>query len=98
MKPRLAVAAAILAAAISFSAWAGEQTVVLDVQHADCALCGPIVKRSLERVRGVSSVAVSQPNEKAEIAATVLFDDAVTTVAALIAATTNAGYPAAVRR
>jgi copper chaperone CopZ len=89
----LIVAATVLLLLSPPSARASEQTIVLDVHHADCVLCGPIVKASLERVNGVKAVAVSQPNKMADVAATVQFDNAVTNVPALIAATTKAGYP-----
>ena len=94
MKHRLMLAAIALLMLAPFSAWAGEQTVVLNVHHASCALCPPIVKSALERVTGVKTVTVSQPNEMADVAAKVTFDDGVASVPTLIAATTNAGYPA----
>jgi mercuric ion binding protein len=71
------------------SAHAGEQRVTLAVDNMTCALCPPIVKKSLARVPGVATAEVS--GEKGT--ATVVFDDEKTTLAALIAATTNAGYP-----
>lgn len=74
-------------------AQAAERTVVLNVDNATCALCGPIVKMSLERVPGVMSVEIKEADEISGAVATVQFDDAVTTTDALIAATTNAGYP-----
>jgi periplasmic mercuric ion binding protein len=101
MKHRLdlaAVAATALLMLAPLSARAGEQTVVLDVHHADCVLCGPIVKASLARVNGVKAVAVSQPDAMADVTATVKFDDAATNVPNLIAATTKAGYPSAVKQ
>jgi len=58
-----------------------------------CAACPLTVKGSLEAVAGVSRVVVSY----AEKTAVVTFDDAKTTVPALIAATTNAGYPSSPR-
>ena len=42
------------------TAQAGEATVVLDVHHADCVLCGPIVKNTLDQVKGVTTVSVGQ--------------------------------------
>jgi mercuric ion binding protein len=74
-------------------AQAAEQTVTLKVANATCALCGPIVKGTLERVVGVKAVTVEDADEFSGAIATVSFDDEVTDVAALIAATTNAGYP-----
>ena len=74
---------------ISSAAFAGEKTVTLAVQHMDCAACPFTVKSSLQAVPGVAKAVVSF----ADKTAVVTFDDAKTAVPALIAATTNAGYP-----
>jgi periplasmic mercuric ion binding protein len=81
----------IFAAAIASvaSASATERTVTLAVDNMTCELCPPIVKKSLVRVPGVSNAEVSAEKHTA----TVVFDDQKTTVAALISATANAGYP-----
>jgi periplasmic mercuric ion binding protein len=79
---------------VPLAAQAAETTAVLDVHHAGCVLCGPIVKSTLEQVKGVKAVQVTQPNGDADVTATVTFDDAQTTTAALIRATTDHGYPA----
>ena len=76
---------------ISSAAFAGENTVTLAVQNMYCAACPFTVKSSLEAVPGVAKVVISY----ADKTAVVTFDDAKTTVPALIAATTNAGYPSA---
>ena len=78
-----------LAIVVPSSAFAAERTVTLAVNNMDCAACPHIVKASLQAVPGVKQAVVSF---KAKIA-TVTYDDAVTDVKALIAATTNAGYP-----
>ena len=75
------------------TAFGAERTVALAVQNMYCAACPLTVKGSLEAVAGVSRVVVSY----AEKTAVVTFDDAKTTVPALIAATTNAGYPSSPR-
>jgi mercuric ion binding protein len=98
VKPYLVFASVVALAAAPFSAWAAEQTVALSVRHADCALCAPIVKGTLEKVKGVKTVSVSQPNEMADVTAKVTFDNTATSVPMLIAATTKAGYPADVAR
>jgi periplasmic mercuric ion binding protein len=86
--------AAVLAFVLStLGAQAGDKTVVLNVSNANCELCAPIVKKSLARVAGVKAVDVKQVDQMADPVARVTFDDAVTNVSALIAATTNAGYP-----
>lgn len=84
----------LVALAISFSllggsAFAAERTVILAVENMTCATCGPVVKGSLKRVPGVREVTVSLKEQTA----TVTFDDAAASVAALVTATTNAGYP-----
>ncbi len=69
-------------------ALAAERTVTLAVDDMTCVTCGPVVKGSLKRVSGVNQVVVSLE----ERTATVTFDDAATSVPALVAATKNAGY------
>jgi mercuric ion binding protein len=82
-----------LSAALSAPAWAATQTVTLSVTGMTCAACPVTIKKALNKVEGVENVAVNL--EKKE--AVVTFDDAKTTVEALVEATTNAGYPSAVR-
>jgi mercuric ion binding protein len=92
---RISVTAAALAVALSlFAAQAAEKTVVLNVDNATCALCAPIVKKTLSRVKGVTAVQVAEATADASAVATVTFDDATADVPKLIAAATNAGYPA----
>ena len=91
---------AMLAAAlfaIPGVAVAADTSTVLTVHHAGCVLCGPIVKSTLERVKGVSAVQVSQADGNADVTATVEYDNALTTTDALIQATTDQGYPAEVK-
>lgn len=83
-----------LIAAIAALFWvsvaaAAEKTVTLTVENMTCPTCAPVVKKSLMRVEGITKVEVSRENHSA----TVTFDEAKTDVAALITATTNAGYP-----
>ncbi len=73
----------------SAAAIAAPKTVTLAVPGMYCATCPITVKGSLTAVPGVAKVAVSL----AKKTATVTFDDAKTAVPALIAATTNVGYP-----
>lgn len=98
MKRHLVAVAAVALIFGRVTAQAAEQTVALAVHHADCALCAPIVKGTLEKVKGVKTVSVSQPNGMADVTAKVTFDDSATNVPGLIAATTKAGYPADVAR
>jgi mercuric ion binding protein len=77
----------------SSAAFAGEKTVTLTVQNMYCSACPITVKSSLEAVPGVAKAVVSY----ADKTAVVTFDDAKTAVPALISATTNAGYPSALK-
>lgn len=83
--------ATVLAAvtAASPGVLAAPKTITLSVPGMDCPVCPLTIKKALSRVNGVGKVEVSF--EKRE--AVVTFDDATTTVDALIDATTNAGYP-----
>jgi mercuric ion binding protein len=87
------LAAALLGIGLqaSSTAIAAPKTVTLAVPGMYCATCPITVKGSLAAVPGVAKVEVSL----AKKTATVTFDDARTAVPALIAATTNAGYPSA---
>jgi periplasmic mercuric ion binding protein len=87
------LAAALLAAgaAASPAAFAAEKTITLAVQNMTCALCPRTVKASLEAVPGVSKVVVSAEDKTAAVT----YDDSKAGVAALVKATTNAGYPSA---
>ena len=92
---RLSVTAIAVAIALSpLAAYAGEKTVILNVDNASCELCAPIVKKSLSRVEGVKSVQITEANAESGAVATVTFDDTTADVPKLIAAATNAGYPA----
>ena len=82
----------VLSAALSAPVWAATQTVTLSVTGMTCAACPITIKKALNKVDGVENIEVSL--EKKE--ALVTFDDAKTTVEALLEATTNAGYPSAV--
>jgi mercuric ion binding protein len=77
----------------SSAAFAGEKTVTFAVQNMYCSACPITVKSSLEAVPGVGKVVVSYEDKTA----VVTFDDAKTAVTALISATTNAGYPSALK-
>lgn len=91
---RLRIPMLLLAATLAMSnaAIAAERTVTLKVDNMTCALCGPTVRKALERVPGVAKVSV---NTEKEIAV-VTYDDAKATTAALVKATTEAGYPSRV--
>ncbi|GAB4124161.1 MAG: hypothetical protein Kow00104_08590 [Rhodothalassiaceae bacterium] len=108
MKRRLILATALLA--IGGLGWLGAGTAptpaaeptprgqtadvqaVFAISNMTCALCPITVKKAMEGVAGVKSVAVDFDAKTA----TVVFDPAVTNADAIAAASTNAGYPAAV--
>jgi mercuric ion binding protein len=85
------LAGALLTAALftATDTLAAERTVTLAVDNMYCELCPGIVKKSLAKVDGVGQVAVSFEKKTA----IVTYDDKKATLAALTAATTNAGYP-----
>jgi len=80
--------AAVLALPLGVLA-ADPQTVVLDVQNMTCELCPITVKKALHKVPGVASTKI----DLAKKTATVKFDPERANVAAMVKATTNAGYP-----
>ena len=82
-------AAFAFATLASSNAFAAERTVTLAVKNMYCAACPHTVKASLQAVSGVRQAVVSYK----EKTAVVTYDDAKTDLTALIAATTNAGYP-----
>ncbi len=94
----LAAAFAVSLLAVPFAARAADTSVVLDVHHAGCVLCGPIVKSTLAHVNGVSAVRVSQPNGMSDVTATVTYNTSATSPAALIKAVTDQGYPAEIAK
>ena len=81
-----------LAALWTSGAVAAERTVTLAVENMSCASCPLIVRKSLERVAGVSRADVSLENKVAVVA----FDDAKADLPALTAATASAGFPSRV--
>ena len=89
MKRLIAFAALNVGLLVSGAAFAAEQTVTLAVANMSCATCPPTVRKALSAVPGVTKVVVSLEKKSA----VVTFDDQKTTVAALLAAPTNAGYP-----
>ncbi len=90
----LVILAALVLAAASLSFAGTPQTVVLDVQNMTCPVCPITVRKSLERVPGVMEAKIDLDNKTA----TVKFDPDKATAAALIRATTEAGYPSTVHK
>lgn len=75
-------------------AWAASKTTTLAVSNMTCATCPITVKHALTKVVGVSKAVVDFDKKQA----VVTFDDAKTNVAALVKATTDAGYPSTVQQ
>lgn len=69
------------------------QSATFAVENMTCALCPVTVKKAMEQVNGVQSVAI----DFAAKTATVAFDPSVTSIEAIAAASTDAGYPASVK-
>ena len=84
----------LLLAVVAAPAWAATPTVTLSVPGMTCAACPITVKKALNRVAGVENVTVAFEQREA----VVTFDDAKTSVPQLTTATTNAGYPATVKK
>ena len=85
----------LLVALSPFAALAATpQTTTLHVQNMTCELCPITVKKSLERLPGVSQVRI----DFAKKTATVTFDADQAQVSALVQATTDAGYPSTLRK
>lgn len=71
------------------SAFAAEQTIMLNVKGMSCASCPYQVQSALKRVDGVISATASLEKHNA----VVTYDDSKTDVAALTKATADAGFP-----
>lgn len=65
------------------------QTVTLNIENMTCAMCTFTIKKALQKVEGVQKVAVDYDAKTAGVT----FDSHKTNSAALIKATTDAGYP-----
>ncbi|MDD1494078.1 MULTISPECIES: mercury resistance system periplasmic binding protein MerP [Burkholderia] len=73
---------------------AASQTVTLDVRNMTCELCPITVRKSLEKVPGVSAVKVDFGRKTA----TVTYDPDKVRPDSLVHATADAGYPSTVRK
>ena len=91
MSKLLTCAALAFGLLVSSAALAAEKTITLAVKNMYCADCPLIVKKSLQAVPGVATVAVSFKDKTA----IVTYDDSKADVTALTNATTKAGYPSA---
>lgn len=89
MKKLLVIAALVTLAA---PAWAAPRTVTLSLPTMDCPVCPITVKKALTAVAGVREAEINFEARRA----TITFDDARTSVEALMNATRDAGYPSTV--
>jgi len=85
--------AALLAMPLAVFA-AQPQTVVLDIQNMTCEVCPITVRKALDKVQGVAAVKVDFDKKTA----TVKFDPDRANIAALVKATTDAGYPSSAHK
>jgi len=84
---RLLLVALLTTPLVAFAA--KPQAVVLDVQNMTCELCPITVKQALKKVPGVADAKIDLTTKTA----TVTFDADKASVASLVNATTNAGFP-----
>jgi periplasmic mercuric ion binding protein len=73
--------------------FAAEQSVILSVPSMNCPVCPITVKKSLQKVEGVTAVNVSYENKSAAVS----FDDQLTGIKSLLKATENVGYPSTLK-
>ena len=83
----------IAANTLAMTASAEQQTVKLKVNGMTCFSCPYQVESALKRVDGVITASASLDTREAEVT----FDSAVTNIAALTEATTNAGFPSTLK-
>lgn len=89
IKSGLLLISLLLPATLWMPAAYAETTVTLKLENMTCSMCTVTIKRALQKVEGVQKVAVDYDAKTAEVT----FDDHKTNSAALIKATTDAGYP-----
>lgn len=92
MRTLLAVATALVIPVAVLAG--GQQTTILDVQNMSCSVCPITVRMSLQKVPGVIDAKVDFDRKTA----TVRFDTGKADVAALVKATTEAGFPSTARK
>ena len=86
------IASLILATNIA-AAPNGDQTVTFDVEKMTCATCPIAVRKAMQRVDGVKEVSVDFDTKTA----IVTFDSSITTAMEIGGASTDVGFPTAVR-
>ena len=89
MKRSLIWAMALAVTLLAHSANAEQQSVTLKLDNFYCASCAYILKKTLSAIDGVADCQVSYSQQTASI----IYDDAETTVAVLTAPTAELGFP-----
>ncbi len=74
------------------AAMAGERTITLAVEGMTCSMCPKTVQKAINAVPGVSQCAASYEDKVGT--AVVTFEDSVTSIDTIVAASTEIGYPA----
>lgn len=92
MKQILTLTVLATAVMLSSPSVAAEQTIKLSVPGMNCASCPYMVKQAISMVDGIKSVEATMDDRSA----TVIFDDALTTVSEIQAATSAIGYDSTV--
>jgi mercuric ion binding protein len=87
----------LVAPIVQAAGQAEPKTVTLDVKNMTCTMCPITVRKALEKVPGVIKAEAKYEGDGVGWAK-VTFDPAKTSVEALTKATTNAGYPSALKR
>ena len=87
------IAAIVFMLPIAASA-ADPQSAVLDVQNMTCSMCPITVKQALQKVPGVAEAKVDFEKKTASVR----FDPDKADAAALVKATTQAGFPSTLRK
>jgi periplasmic mercuric ion binding protein len=80
----------IMLAVLAQPAIAAERSATFSIANMNCALCPVTVKSAISKVPGVVAVVVDGDLARA----TVRYEDTQANIAAIAAASTNAGYPA----
>jgi mercuric ion binding protein len=83
----------LLLSLVSGALRAAPRTITLEVRNMTCPVCPITVRKALERVPGVRTVAVDFERRSAAVE----FDDEAVTEERLMAATKAAGYPSSIR-
>lgn len=93
MRQILAGAIFTLAFVPAVPAVAAERTTTLRVENMYCASCPYIVKQTLASVPGVTNVDIFYERAAAVVVAIIGYDDTQADVTALMAATSDVGFP-----